>query len=729
MEAEPPKRPYRLRKLRKGLEIRFNSYDHDGVPNWLIYDPARNKYFLIGWPEHEMLVRWQLVDPKQIIETVNKETTLNLTMNDFDSLESFLYRNQLIEQRWRSVYQRAKEQKVIKGENIFYWFIRYYLFFRIPLFNPDNFLNRTKKFGNFIFSKPVLYIMTFLGIIAIYQIGLNWGLFVNTFSKIFTWQGLFFYLIVFTVVKFFHEFGHAYMCKQYNVSVPTMGVALLVFWPVLYTDTTQSWSLPSHQRIRIALAGMWVETYVTIFAALIWANVHDVTVQMICYVTVAINWISTLLINVSPFMRFDGYYVLSDLLNMPNLQTRAFALARWQIRRWLFGWIDPPPEEFSERMHFILVSYAFITMVYRLFIYFAIALIVYHYFFKMLGIILFFIEVFAFILRPVTNEVQIWYQYRSRFKFNIRLIATIIITFSLILAFLFPLYTGIEINATIRYSHELLYIEQDAILQTKLPQIGTPVKKDEIIAKLNSPELDNAFRKNQFEIQKILSQIRQASFDSNYTNDLADLNSSLTEKYSEQYKLQALKDKLILKAPFDGIISEVNPNIVTGSTVMKDIWILNIIDPNYVVVEGFVNQADIENINLDDTGYFYPLNLSEAAVPVKVSAIEKLNVTELNWRFSKGNYKYIKSTNNANIIAATPSYHSSELGGQIPTEMSDTGEYIPIESTYRILMKPETSVTLQHIELGKVFLSTKKSSLGSQLSYKIKKSVVKESGF
>src|SRR5581483_669498 len=201
-------------------------------------------------------------------------------------------------------------------------------------------------------------------------IGLRWDEFTHTFSTIFNWQGLFLYFIAFTIAKLFHELGHAYMCKQYGVSVPTMGVAFLVFWPVLYTDTTLSWSLPSYQRLRITFAGMWVETYVTIIAALMWANVHSVTIQMVCYVTVAINWVSTLLINMSPFMRFDGYYALSDILKVPNLQNRSFELARWQIRNWLFGFEEPTPEFFSPRMHKILIIYALITWFYRLVIYF-----------------------------------------------------------------------------------------------------------------------------------------------------------------------------------------------------------------------------------------------------------------------------------------------------------------------------------------------------------------------
>src|SRR5204863_9242324 len=141
----------------------------------------------------------------------------------------------------------------------------------------------------------------------------------------------------------------------------------------------------------IALAGIWIETYIAIIAALIWTNSHDPTVKTIAYIVVAVNWVASLLINVSPFMRFDGYYVLADFLKMPNLQPRAFALARWQIRKWLFGWSISPPEKFSRSFHRLLVIYSILTWLYRFTIYVSIAVLVYHFFVKMLGIILFII--------------------------------------------------------------------------------------------------------------------------------------------------------------------------------------------------------------------------------------------------------------------------------------------------------------------------------------------------
>ena len=178
----PPQQPkFRLRKLRKGVTLHFNGYDLEGAPQYQLFDAGRKNFFSIGWPEYEMLLRWDLGDGQAIVDAVNNETTLNLDLQDFENLREFLYKHFLVEHRWKNVYQQARDNKLIKGENLFYWFLKYYLFFRIPLFKPDKFLDRTKWFGDFLFNRVTAYVMIALGLVALYQIGIRWDEFVHTF--------------------------------------------------------------------------------------------------------------------------------------------------------------------------------------------------------------------------------------------------------------------------------------------------------------------------------------------------------------------------------------------------------------------------------------------------------------------------------------------------------------------------------------------------------------------
>ena len=139
------------------------------------------------------------------------------------------------------------------------------------------------------------------------------------------------------------------------------------------------------------------------------------------FILATATWLMTVVINLSPLMRFDGYFMLSDALNVPNLQTRAFVLARWKMREWLFAFGDDKPEHFEPWREKILIFYAFSTWIYRFFLFLGIALIVYHMFFKILGILLFLVEIFAFLLTPVFREMKEWFTRLRGTGFNLRM--------------------------------------------------------------------------------------------------------------------------------------------------------------------------------------------------------------------------------------------------------------------------------------------------------------------
>lgn len=717
---------YKLPMLRSGITFAFSDYDKDGKPQWLIHDSSRNKFFIIGWVEYEILERWYLGDPQAIIDAVHNDTTLNIDMDDIDSLLKFLTHNYLTQQTGYQIYQKAKEQKLFKNDNMFHWLINYYLFFKIPLLHPDKFLVRTKRVGEILFSRTLLYIMIVLAVIALFQLGEQWDKFTHTFSTVFTWQGLFFAFIVYMVAKLCHELGHAYMCRSYGVPVPTLGLAFLVFWPVLYTDTTLSWTLNSRQRLRIALAGIWVETYITIIAALIWCNFYDLTIQTICYVAITINWMASLLINVSPFMRFDGYYVLADYINMPNLQPRAFALTRWQIRRWLFNWPDPPPEHFSPGRHRFLVAYSLITWIYRLSIYFGIALLVYHFFIKIIGILLFAVEVYYFILGPIVTEVQSWISYKEKFTFNLRTKITCIVGVALVLALFIPFNETIKMPGTASFDHQILIAQTEAIVLKKPPPKGSQIKANQPIIELISPDLDHSLRQIQLNYLKKMSELRRAAIDSSYTSQKTVLLSDINKQQAQYNKLMNLRSQFTLSVPFDGILLDISPALYPGTVVRKGEVLGDVINPKIIQVEAFVTQQDINKLKPGLTGYFYPHDISRPALPIKVSTIEIVNANKLTCMYSK-ELQYDKKESQ---IVDTECYNASDLGGDIATFNTDEGDFVPVDSVFRVILSVEKpGAELKQIERGTVYVNTPPHAYSSSIYYKLKTILVREASF
>lgn len=715
--------PEKLPPLRQDITIQFNDFDKQHKPYWMIHDPGRNKFFIIGWPEYEILQSWSLGNAQLILEAVNSKTTLEIEMQDIESVYSFLKQNYLLKQSGYEISKTANEQRLFKDDSKISWLIGHYLFFKIPLVHPDKFLTKTKKIGELVFNRYTAYIMLVLAVIAIYQIDMQWDAFIHSFPTVLSWRGLLLYFIAFSGTKLIHELGHAYMCKRYGVPIPSLGVAFLVFWPVLYTDTTLSWRLNNHQRLQIALAGLWVESYVVIIAALVWCNVSNETIQTICFLIITVNFVASLLINASPFMRFDGYFILSDLLHMPNLQPRAFSLTRWQIRRWLFDWPDPAPEKFSPKMHYFLVAYSLFTWIYRLTLYIGIALLVYHFAFKLIGILLFFIEVQYFILAPFINEAKFYYHHKDKFTFNRHTIVTLIVTIFGLLLFSLPVKESINLPATLSYPHQFIYAPEEGILLNKLPSPGTRIAKDKVIVDLSSPTLNNSMRILTLEYKKKLAELRRSAINKKYVSEKNIILSDISSQQSEYKKLYAQYQKLHIRAPFDGVIIEVSSELKPGEVVQKGQWLGDFVKLQDPSIEAFVPQIDFQKINVGNKGHFYPQDIGQAKFGVKVVSVETLNMKYLNCFFSSE----IEKNKNPEIAVDTPCYHASDFGGDIPTLPSDEGNLVPVDSTYRVVLVPDKSPKLNVVEAGTVVLETKRSSYAYRVFYTIKKLLVQES--
>src|SRR3954464_15942131 len=193
-----------------------------------------------------------------------------------------------------------------------------------------------------------------------------------------------------------------------------MGVAFRVLWPYLYTDTSEGWKLADRRKqLVIALAGVAAELALAVVCTFLWALSPEGAARSVFFVLASTTWMMTLAVNVSPFMRFDGYFALSDFLDFPNLHERNIACARWWMRKTFFGLVESTPEPtLRAGQRALLIAFAYITWLYLFTVFIGFALLVYHIAFKLLGILLMLVEIVWFVARPVGNEVA--YLWRAR---------------------------------------------------------------------------------------------------------------------------------------------------------------------------------------------------------------------------------------------------------------------------------------------------------------------------
>ncbi|MCK5715447.1 MAG: hypothetical protein KAH64_05760, partial [Nitrosomonadaceae bacterium] len=384
---------------------------------WMVQDPINNSFFRIGWLDFEMLLRWAYGSPEKIVNSVNNETTLDIEVTDVNDLKHFLEQNSLLQASSQEAIDQLREHAKLLNKGFINWMLHHYLFFRIPLFHPQVWLASLIPWLGWIFTRTTAIAVIFLTLVGIFLAARQWETFSNTFVDQLTWSGLLGYSVALVFAKALHEMGHAVTATRYGVRVAHMGVALLVMFPMLYTDTSESWKLSNpRQRLAIASAGIITELALAGLATFAWSLSPDGAIKSALFFLATTSWLLTLLVNVSPFLRFDGYFILMDAIDFPNLHQRSGEFTRIWLRRVLLGFNDDWPEDIQGNGRTFLIVFAIMTWLYRLVVFLGLALLVYYFFFKVLGIILMVVELIWFIWRPIWSELSVWRERKSEIK-------------------------------------------------------------------------------------------------------------------------------------------------------------------------------------------------------------------------------------------------------------------------------------------------------------------------
>ena len=274
---------------------------------------------------------------------------------------------------------------------------------RVPLLDPDRLLERGYPYFRWLFG-PVGAIL-WLGVVG-------WGtvmafqhwdeLTQDVTDRVLAPENLLLVTVVFAVLKALHEFGHACAVKAWGGEVHEMGIMLLVLFPVPYVDASAASAFPEKRhRMVVGAAGMLVETFLASIALLFWLSVEPGLTRALAFNAIWVAGVSTLLFNANPLLRFDGYYILSDWLGMPNLYQRATQFMGAVAERRLFR-MDTPLPQTTARERAWLVFYGVGSYLYRLFITLSIAVFIAGQYF-LIGVVLALWAVIAALVVPLAR--------------------------------------------------------------------------------------------------------------------------------------------------------------------------------------------------------------------------------------------------------------------------------------------------------------------------------------
>ena len=621
--------PERLPPLREELQLHPGAPHADGSPSWVIQDPVSNAFYRIGWLEFELLSRWALASPAEILAATTRDTLLRPTAEELAALYAFLLQCQLLtihDPRYQhELVTRLRNGRSQRLRRL----LHHYLFFRVPLLNPDRALQAALPWLDWLFARSTALLVGGLSLLGLILTARQSDVFVASFLDTLSPGGLAAYLVALAVTKSLHELGHALTATRYGLRVAHMGVAFVVLWPMLYTDTGESWRLSDNrQRLRIAAAGIATEMAIAGLATLAWHLTADGDLKQAFFFLATTAWVLTLALNISPFMRFDGYFILSDALDMPNLHERSFAVARAALRNTLLGWQEPDPEPLGQRQRQWMIAFAIATWIYRLSLFIGIAIAVYLLFFKLLGILLFVVEIAWFIVLPVWRELRVWHERRAEIAAYRRRRA---LAAGVVLLLVAALPWGYQVKGS-GFVHpersHTFYSPLPARLLER-PPAGGPVTAGQSLFTLEQPEL--AYRRQVAEASAAAmdSQLRGLAALPDGEERRQAMDSRWRMHAAEALAQSAEAERLVLSAPFAGILTDVEAEAAPGTWIGTRQPLATLVDPQRWQAELLVRQEDVQRIERDARVLFYPNGQRLAPLAGRVVDIERTRTTAL----------------------------------------------------------------------------------------------------
>lgn len=209
---------------------------------------------------------------------------------------------------------------------------------KVPLLKPERLLDLLLPVFRWLFTGPALAAMVLLWITAGVVIAGHADPFWNDAREIFSSHNWLMLGVVWVGLKIVHEFGHGLCCRAHGGRVTEMGLVFVLLAPMAYVDVTSTWAFRSRwKRMHVAAAGILVELTIAAFAALLWTQATDSFTKHLLYNIVISASLTTLIFNINPLMRFDGYFILEDLLDLPNLGTTSQKWMQAKLSRFLYG--------------------------------------------------------------------------------------------------------------------------------------------------------------------------------------------------------------------------------------------------------------------------------------------------------------------------------------------------------------------------------------------------------
>ncbi len=663
-------------KLRPDLVVQPQFYE--GMTHYVVKDPIALKYFRFKIEEYFLLQQFDgkntLQDVKRAFERKYRPQTISI--DDLTRFTAQLHEAGIVQ------IDSADQAKVLirrrrknRWKKVWQFFANI-LYIKIPIIDPEKLLTGMYPYFRWIFTSYFVTFAVGMMLAALTLVASNWTEFyakLPEFQSFFNWYTIFAFWCSLAVVKVIHEFGHGLTAKHYGGEVHEMGMLFLVLTPALYCDVTDSWLLPNKwKRIWISAAGIFVECFLASCATFVWWYAQDGLLKSLSMATMFICSVNTIMFNANPLLRYDGYYVMADWLEIPNLRIKSTQFFSYLFQEKVLGLEIPVQSYMPRSRRFLFVTYAVASYLYRWVVTFSIIFFLTQFLKKWglqsIGYMMAAGSLVPLLFMPIYQMIKFVRTPGRMRKVKKARAAGFFAVAGAIVAGILLIPTPLRVQGTLvlkAAKPQELYAEVPGRLVELNVRDGEWVKKDTKIASLSNPE---KLRERTDLQEKQASNLAKAA----WFGQSHEPESRVMKKQHEQMamdlepgidKVAHQISKLDLYADRDGQVMGVPHPETVGQWLKPGKPFCEVGDPHKLEAHLILDQGDIDLIALNRPAW-----------------IKIYGDSEVTWRSYIGE---IAKRNRDDI----PAELSNSAGGEIATKQDQkTGQNKPINAVYELVI-------------------------------------------
>ncbi|MBL9206429.1 MAG: efflux RND transporter periplasmic adaptor subunit [Opitutaceae bacterium] len=582
--------------LRVDLVIRRQQFKYEDY--YVVKDPLSLTYFRLQTEEAYIV---GLLDGRRKLRDIYAEYRAHYPNSDRSIEDLALFINHLGTSGLLSINARAFLDTARSHKPSSHWLVIWgkvvssVLFFKIPLVDPSPWLGKLVHAVRFAWTKwfvtlSILFITGTLGLLAV-----NHEEFSRPGINFFSASNFFLIWVTVIVIKTFHEFGHAATCRRFGGEVHEMGVCLMCFTPCGYVDASDAWMM-RHKRHKIytTIAGVFVELNLAALAAHLWLNLPDGLARNLAFNAMLVASINTLLFNANPLMRFDGYYLVCDLLEVPNLRGKAISYCSYHLQRLMLGYRNRQQEATlgDDAQGKVFITYAVLAYVYMIFIIYGLtqifARVMAPYGLHDLGLLLGFFVEGSFVALPFIKVFMDAFSPGAHIvklgptrRYVLRTLAVIAV--GVVLLFTVPTHHNVTAQAVVGAAKtEAISPSVGGMIQEVYVKTGQRVKAGDPIARIENPSVDAELAQRQADWERARLRFSALQADSSWKSLelMPEVAKAMDQARTEVQRVQADYDRLILRASIDGVVWGRNLEQLIGQYADTSGVLLRIADPS-----------------------------------------------------------------------------------------------------------------------------------------------------